>query len=152
MKTVSFNIESFKPVILWGCVVSFVAAVYFLTSSISQQNVKKSAIDALISQGRILRENERMLGEYSQIKDALSAIDLQGKALSWEDVSAVWTDVTIDEVIKRLEGLYLGDKRLVISEFAVNDNIANEGNSVGATQSEKRSVFKVKGFLLCNCP
>lgn len=152
-KLISIADDKTKLIVQAVCVVSFVAVSYFLTDAIAQQGMKKQALNAIVSNEHLLIENERLLGEYRQLAEAIHQIDLKDNRLSWEDIAADWADVSLYEVIKRLEGLYQGDKSLVISEFVFeNHELTKPADILNEPNSKSKTIFGVKGFLLCNCP
>lgn len=153
IKFISIADDRTRLIVQAVCVVSFVTVSYFLTDAIAQQGVKKQALNAIVSNEHLLIEHERLLGEYRKLAEAIHQIDLQDNRLSWEDIAADWADVSLYEVIKRLEGLYQGDKSLVISEFTFeNRELTNPVNLLNESDSKGKTTFGIKGFLLCNCP
>ncbi|MGB9711585.1 MAG: hypothetical protein ACP5J5_06350 [Dissulfurimicrobium sp.] len=156
---------SFMTVVLeMAAVIFFAASVWFMTDAIAKKTGLEKAIQVIANEEASINTMKGRLQLFKALKAKYMPAASAGNdtPIIWERADIIWDDITFEELMRRLYGLYLHDRPFVLESFFAGheDKINYDESGVQGRQPTSdgpsqetggKMTFRIKGYFLCLC-
>lgn len=157
----SFIVRSSIQVTLFQIFVMlvFAASLYFFIQQKRIEQTLETQTAAMTTESAQIQAAEQKLKEYQAALDSSPKLKQTPGKIEWEQVSFGWKNLSLNELLQRLQGISANDRFFIVHSFAyasmanLDENLQkllNQQNIKGDSTVDDLK-FTLEGYYLCPC-
>lgn len=149
----SFLIKPSLRVIVFQLVVVlfFSLSLYWFIQSKTVLVVLQEQLHGIQTRSRQLKLTEEKLLAYEQFLGKRPEMLTVPEEITWEKVDFSWKDISYQELLKRLEGVYSKERVFVLESFSFQPAGGTVPTTLQKPDQPADRQFQLKGYYLCLC-